>query len=213
MVELKSFVKNYEDKSDDNGFQFVFYCDRCGNGYITRYKKYSLAKVSSALGVASSLFGGFFGRGAEAAEKARSYQWHSEHDKAFFEAVEEARPHFKQCPRCSRWVCFKCWNDAVGLCVDCAPRLTVETAKLAAETKVKAVEKYMEKKLEEGAFSGEVKAAAETMVTCPRCGKLTRPGKFCEFCGAPLTKRYCPKCGSEVSPNARFCSNCGARLI
>ena len=213
MGKLKAFVRNYEDKSDDNGFQFIFYCDRCGNGYESRYIKYSLAKVSTALNVASKLIGGIFSTGASAASEIRDYRWHEEHDKAFFEAQEEARSHFKQCPSCHRFVCANCWNDEVGLCLDCAPSLTVEAAKIQTTAKIETVKQVVSEKAKQGAYVGEALAATETLVVCPRCGKRTRPGKFCEFCGAPLTKRTCPYCGAEVSPNARFCSNCGTKLV
>jgi len=213
MSRLKAFVRNYDDKSDDDGFQFVFYCDRCGSGYISQYKKYSLAKVHKALSFAGRLLGGVLDTGASAVEQVRDYRWHEEHDKAFFEAMEEAKAHFHQCPSCRKYVCGNCWNDEVGLCIDCAPRLTVEAAKIQTRAKVEAIEKVVEKKAEAGEYLGEARLATETLITCPNCGKLTRPGRFCEMCGSPLAKKTCPKCGAEVSPNARFCSNCGARLL
>ncbi len=212
MVELKEFVKNYRDLSDDNGFQFEFFCDRCGNGYKSQYKSYTLAKVSSALSMASKFLGDIFGKGADVAKEAKSFQWHSEHDKAFFEAVEAAKPHFHRCPGCQQWVCFKCWNDEASLCLNCAPRLVTETAKLKTKSEIEAAQRYFEEKVRKGGFIERVKKAEQTTVVCPNCGKPTRPGKFCELCGAPLTKRFCPNCGAEVSLNARFCSNCGAKL-
>ena len=47
---------------------------------------------------------------------------------------------------------------------------------------------------------------------CPRCRHESRTGgKFCQECGAPLTRR-CAACGSTVEPTAKFCPECG-RLI
>lgn len=49
-------------------------------------------------------------------------------------------------------------------------------------------------------------------VMCPACGRAARVGaRFCEECGAVLTRR-CPSCQSEVGASARFCASCGHRL-
>ena len=32
------FVNNYDDLSTDKGYQFKFHCDKCGNGYMSRYQ-------------------------------------------------------------------------------------------------------------------------------------------------------------------------------
>jgi ribosomal protein L32 len=48
-------------------------------------------------------------------------------------------------------------------------------------------------------------------VTCPKCGILTLPGKFCADCGAPM-EQSCPDC-SVVNPlSSRFCYECGNKL-
>ncbi|TDF62673.1 adenylate/guanylate cyclase domain-containing protein [Cupriavidus sp. L7L] len=47
---------------------------------------------------------------------------------------------------------------------------------------------------------------------CASCGFENPAGaKFCEECGAKLV-RACPACGQEVSASAKFCSECGAPL-
>lgn len=47
---------------------------------------------------------------------------------------------------------------------------------------------------------------------CASCGFENPAGaKFCEECGAKLV-RACPSCGHEASASASFCSECGARL-
>ncbi len=38
MADKIEFVRNYSDHSTDNGFQFEFTCNRCGNGYKTPFK-------------------------------------------------------------------------------------------------------------------------------------------------------------------------------
>ena len=32
------FTDNYEDLSTDMGFQFKFYCESCGNGFMSSFK-------------------------------------------------------------------------------------------------------------------------------------------------------------------------------
>jgi class 3 adenylate cyclase/tetratricopeptide (TPR) repeat protein len=44
---------------------------------------------------------------------------------------------------------------------------------------------------------------------CPDCQRDSRAtAKFCEHCGAPLSRR-CPHCGTTLSASARFCPECG----
>lgn len=45
---------------------------------------------------------------------------------------------------------------------------------------------------------------------CPSCGKSVAAGaKFCPECGARLV---CPECGSALVPGAKFCPECGHKL-
>ncbi|MBI3796540.1 MAG: zinc-ribbon domain-containing protein, partial [Deltaproteobacteria bacterium] len=47
---------------------------------------------------------------------------------------------------------------------------------------------------------------------CPHCQHPnTETAKFCEECGNRLV-RMCPACGQEVSPTAKFCPECGTLL-
>lgn len=55
-------------------------------------------------------------------------------------------------------------------------------------------------------------ATATKGVFCPSCGTENQPGaKFCCGCGEKLAanKCVCPQCGAEMTPTARFCSECG----
>ncbi|HSN67725.1 MAG TPA: zinc ribbon domain-containing protein, partial [Thermoanaerobaculia bacterium] len=31
------FTDNYDDLSTDRGYQFKFYCEKCGNGYMSSF--------------------------------------------------------------------------------------------------------------------------------------------------------------------------------
>ncbi len=50
--------------------------------------------------------------------------------------------------------------------------------------------------------------------SCPRCGSsLPRDCRFCSHCGAQLSRaEYCAKCGRELPPQAKFCSGCGTAV-
>ena len=47
---------------------------------------------------------------------------------------------------------------------------------------------------------------------CPKCDRENREeAKFCANCGARLVLA-CPQCGTELPPSARFCDACGAQV-
>jgi hypothetical protein len=37
-MALIPFVQNFDDLSTDQGFQFKFHCDKCGNGYMSSFQ-------------------------------------------------------------------------------------------------------------------------------------------------------------------------------
>ena len=75
MSENIEFTRNYSDESTNQGFQFEFYCDRCGNGFRTRFRPSVTGTVSGAMEAANSLFGGIFGKAADMSEQVRSSGW------------------------------------------------------------------------------------------------------------------------------------------
>ncbi len=215
MAQKIEFTRNYSDLSTDQGFQFEFFCDRCGSGYRTRFQANALGAVSSALDAASGLFGGFLGRAADLGERARSATWQKAHDDAFIKAVEEIKPDFIQCPRCSSWVCRKsCWNDNKGLCKDCAPDRGVEMAAAQANRTVEEIWAHSRMAEEDRAMLKEESWRAGVRATCPNCNKpLPANVKFCPECGAKISAElHCTECGAKLSPGAKFCPQCGAKV-
>src|SRR5213083_2021342 len=103
MVAIR-FTGNYEDLSTDRGYQFKFYCEKCGNGYMSTFKTSKMGIAASAAEVAGSLFGGLFGKVSDTAYQIQRAVGGPAHDSALKEAVEEIRPLFKQCTRCGQWV-------------------------------------------------------------------------------------------------------------
>src|SRR5207248_1974632 len=134
------------------------------------------------------------------------------HDEAFQKAVEEARPRFKQCSRCGKWVCPEhCWNAKRGLCEACAPNLEEEAAAAQATA---AAEQVWTKARESDQIRGAVDVAnVEQLAACPSCGAATQGAKFCPECSQPLRpKGACPKCGAKVEANSNFCPECGTKV-
>lgn len=214
MAEKIQFTRNYSDQCTNKGFQFEFYCDRCGSGFRTQFKPFLLGTATTALDAANSLFGGVFGRAADMTERARSAAWEKAHDTAFVEAMEELKPDFIKCPRCQSWVCKSdCWNVKKGLCKQCAPDLGVEMAAAQASRSVEEVWAHAkmsaeDKQLSEGNWR-------ETIVaSCPKCGSpLQTNAKFCPECGEKLkVERHCTECGELLQPNAKFCAGCGTKV-
>ena len=213
-MDAIEFTRNYNDHSTDRGFQFEFHCDRCGNGYKTQFEPWAMGTVSGALDAASSLFGGFFSEAANLGERVRSSQWQQARDKAMVDAIQQIKPNFLQCPRCSSWVCKKnCWNQQRGLCKNCAPDLAVE---ISAQQSAKALEKIQS---DITADADDVKVigsvgTAKVQASCPNChAPLDSNAKFCAECGYKLAdaSKFCTNCGTKLAPSAKFCADCGTK--
>ncbi len=207
-MALIQFTRNHQDQSTDNGFQFEFYCDRCGNGYQTRFEASAVGTMTNALDAASNLLGGIFGSAASAAHTVRSAGWQKAHDDAFARAVQEAQPHFHKCKRCGHWVDDDCWNGERGMCKDCAPDLqeeysTIQTEAAIQDARMKAAQvEYV-----------QADKFKQTIVgSCPHCGAKVSGGKFCPSCGKPLAAtKFCTNCGATLQADAKFCAECGTK--
>ena len=58
-MAMIQFVSNYEDLSTDKGYQFKFNCDKCGNGFMSRFQPSVTGTAGSLLRAAGGLFGGW----------------------------------------------------------------------------------------------------------------------------------------------------------
>lgn len=201
------FTSNYTDLSSQRGYQFQFFCKKCGNGYMSTFQASKMGMAASAANAAASLLGGIFGRAAQSAQALQSMVAGPAHDAALDAAVREISPTFKQCSRCGAWVCEPvCWNKGAGLCETCAPDLDEEiSAAQAAAAKEQAAEKAREVD-----YLGQRNLAQVVAVQCPKCGAKTRGGRFCPECGAPTSqKKKCVHCGAEADGTPKFCPECG----
>ncbi len=95
------FTDNYEDLSTDLGYQFKFFCESCGNGYMSSWQASTSGMASSVVRAAGNIFGGLFGRAASGAWEVQRAVGGPEHDRALESAVNEIRPLFLQCKRLS----------------------------------------------------------------------------------------------------------------
>lgn len=204
------FVQNYSDLSTDKGYQFKFFCDKCGNGYMSSFRASAIGMASSAAQVAGSLFGGIFRSVSSSSYEVQRAVGGPAHDKALAEAVGEMKPKFKQCSRCGKWVCGEsCWNHGQNLCERCAPNLDEEIASAqAGAARDQALEKARTVD-----WLKDRDVSRKQAATCPSCGAHTQGGKFCPGCGANLAPSLtCGKCGVKVEGNPKFCPECGNKL-
>ena len=214
MSDQIEFTRNYSDESTDQGFQFEFFCGRCGSGYRTRFQPFVLGSVSRGLDAAGSLFGGIFGQAANLSERAQSATWEKAHDEAFIKAARELAPDFMQCPRCSSWVCRKkCWNDQKGLCKGCAPDMGVEMAAAQASRTVEEIWAHSQMAEEDRSMLTTESWRAGIRATCPSCNApLASNVKFCPECGAKIqAETTCAQCGAKLQPGTKFCPECGTK--
>ncbi len=82
-MALIKFTRNHNDLSTDRGFQFEFFCDRCGSSYQSTFKGSASGAVTDVLDVASGLRGGLFGSAANVSQKIHSAAWEQQHDAEF----------------------------------------------------------------------------------------------------------------------------------
>src|ERR671927_5999 len=190
-MAMIQFVSNYEDLSTDKGYQFKFYCDKCGNGYMSRFQPSITGTAGSLLRAAGDMFGGWLGNAGNSAYEIQRAVGGKAHDEALQRAVEEGKTHFHQCSRCGRWVCPEvCWNAAAGQCEGCAPDFNEEMA------------------------SAHAQAKADAARQCSSCGADVGKAKFCPECGSPTAppRLTCTGCGHQPEGSPKFCPECGGKM-
>src|SRR4051812_40083847 len=183
-MALIEFVANYSDRSNDQGFQFEFHCDKCNNGYMSTFVANKMGMATGFLRAASSLFGSSaLNNAAAAGQYAKDSMRGKARDDAVAVGGAEGEQHFKKCSRCGKWVCPEsCWNAGRGLCEECAPDLQEE----AAAAQAQAAKNQVWQKASESDQTGGMNMAAKVAAFCPHCGAKGGAGKFCGECGKEM---------------------------
>jgi hypothetical protein len=206
------FTDNYTDHSTEAGYQFEFFCERCGNGYKSAFDASAMGVGGKVLRGLGGLLGGKVADLSYGAEHVKDLTGSQAKDKALAKAVSEISPLFNQCHKCGNWVCQNiCWNEEVGLCVDDAPKLEQEMASAQAQAQLQQVKD----KISQTDYSAGINVERRQVALCPNCGAEASPsGKFCDNCGAPLAgiPVVCGKCGTENDRGKKFCAECGNSL-
>src|ERR1044071_977282 len=208
-MALIQLTRNRTDHSTDKGYQFEFFCDRCGNGSMSEFQASAVGLAASALRAAGGFFGGILGSaGSNAYEIERAIQGPA-HDSAFRSAVDEAKPNFRQRPKCAHWVCLAtCWNQKRSLCYSCAPDVDTELAAAQAQ----ATAEQIQSKVRELNMTKDLDLTSEAVALCPSCGARTQGAKFCPERGQALrAKNECAKCGTKFETGTKFCPECGTK--
>ena len=228
-MAMIQFVSNFQDLSTDKGYQFKFNCDKCGNGFMSKYQPSYLGMAGGFLNAASSLLGWGHSAGRSAYEVQRATGG-AAHDSALQTAVEEGKQHFHQCSRCGKWVCPDvCWNDQANQCEGCAPRFEEEMASIHAQAKADAMRQQIQEKARQTDYASDVdmsadsyaqssqavKPGAPSVVACLACAYPISPAaKFCPECGTTTKqeKAKCPSCSAETEFTTKFCPECGTKM-
>jgi len=205
------FVANYEDLSTDRGYQFKFYCDKCGNGHMSRYEASTIGTAGSLLRSAGDLFGGWLGSAGNSAYDIQRSIGGKAHDEALARAVEEGKQHFHQCSRCGKWVCPEvCWNASAGQCEECAPDYQEEFASSHARAKADATREQLHEKARVTDYVSQVDMRAGATVSAGASGGPKAASRKCSACDAEVGQaKFCPECGTPAAPPRPTCSDCG----
>ena len=54
-MSLIQFTRNHTDHSTDKGYQFEFFCDKCGNGERSAFQQNAMGIAASVLKAAGSI--------------------------------------------------------------------------------------------------------------------------------------------------------------
>jgi hypothetical protein len=210
MGDIVAFTDNINDLSNEDGYQFEFICERCGNGYRSPYQADLKERGRGLLRSAGSLFGGKLAEISGAAEQLDRNTNSAAKDKAMRAAVEAVKGEFKQCRNCGNWVCESvCWNADIGQCLTCSPNVgdVMSAAQAAAQVD------QIRDKARTVDWTADLDMQNRARVQCPQCGASVQGGKFCPDCGAAMSKSvFCGNCGAEMAGGKKFCSECGQKL-
>lgn len=212
------FSNNYRDLCEENGtgagFQFEFSCGRCYDTWRSPFEPYAGARMASWVNKGVNAAWGFLGRTgsgvSSAADGLAGAGFGSARDSAFQRAVSNAQGHFNRCPRCTHYVCNRCWNAGQGICLNCAPDTAAEA--------VAARQRGLNDMVADRAYAAGQQAgtgfdtAAPRQLVCPTCRTESHGTPFCPGCGNRMAQEHaCTSCHNPIPDSAAFCPTCGTR--
>lgn len=212
-MAVQGFTKNYRDHSNDHGYQFEFFCDKCGSGLRSSFKTSSMGLAASVLKAAGAFFGGSVRRAGWGADRLKNALRGPAWDSAFKEAIDQCRSRFHQCTLCGDWCCPEaCWNSERGLCERCAPQLAEHAPALHAQAALQQARRAIMQS--EPLPEAGVASLATAVRSCSQCrASLAAGARFCPQCGSAAAQAsFCSGCGASLVTGARFCSGCGAAV-
>ena len=193
MTDLIPFTSNFSDMSTNEGYQFEFRCQRCGNGFRSRFRPSVTGFGGRLAALGGSILGGEVGNKIQ--EVGYIAQWDRSgtrgvtNDKRLLEASEDVAGEFRQCLTCTDWVCrHQCWDNPANTCTTCVPSYGAAAG----------YPTYGQQPSYGAPTGGQ---------TCTNCG-APGSGRFCGNCGTAFAPPNCRGCGAP-SQGTRFCGNCG----
>jgi hypothetical protein len=212
------FSNNYRDLCEEHGtgagFQFEFHCNRCQDTWRSPFEAYAGGRMASWVGKGVNAAWGMLGRTgsgvSSAADGLAGAGYGSARDSAFQRAISTAQGHFNRCPRCTHYVCNRCWNAGQGICLTCAP----DTAAEAVAARQRGLNDMVsERAYGAGQSAGaQFDTAAQRQLVCPQCSGETHGSAFCPHCGHRLAQQEtCGSCSAQLPAGAAFCPECGTR--
>ncbi|WP_055491300.1 zinc ribbon domain-containing protein [Streptomyces sp. TP-A0356] len=210
------FSSNYRDLCEQHGtgagFQFEFSCSRCSDTWRSPFEPFRAGQMagwlSRGVSAAWSLVGGAGRSVSDAADGLAGASFGTQRDAAFTRAIANAQGHFNRCPRCTAYVCARCWNPGQGLCLTCSP----DTAAEAEAARQRGLNDMVTRRAydEGGQRGGSYDVTAPRQLVCPHCRAETRGGAFCPSCGHRLAQTTsCSACRQDLPDGAAFCPACG----
>jgi hypothetical protein len=194
-------MKNFRDVTASTsdigaGFQFEFFCERCGETWRSPFKPYRKGQLTGLLSRSSALTGELGGwltglsrtvsniyRASRGVGAFADAGLNRAREEAKDEAIALARDRYHACEACHKSVGDECFEERSGLCLDCA----------------------------KGGGQRGAGGQQEGAVSCPNCQTPSQGGRFCHECGFDMasTHKSCPSCGATQPREARFCGDCG----
>ena len=211
-MSLIAFTKNHQDLSTDLGYQFKFFCDKCGNGHMSSFMQSNIGLAGTLLRGAGSLLGGFLGSSGGLARTRSSEPSAARSTTPPSVKRSRRRGRSSDSARAAGTGCApsNCWNAERGLCEACAPEPRRGAERRAGDGRQGAG-------LAEGAYHRPGLGRGHDLEgggLLPAVRSEGAVGKqSCLECGASVSQSTeCRKCGTNIEGQSKFCPECGEKV-